>query len=105
MSRSVSDTWTPGARSRLPRSACHNCRRRKDCPYSHDRILDRALYQAALQGKAAAQPLEAEACHLCEVFSGAGSPSLLLYANERLELTLAALLRAELETLERLSAL
>ena len=105
MSRSVSDTWMPGAHSRPPRSACHSCCRRRECPYSHARIPDGTLWQAVSQGKAAARLLTVEADRLHETFSGAGSPSCLLHANESLEHTLTCLLRTELEIIERLSTL
>ena len=105
MSRSVSDTWMPGAHSRPPRSACHSCCRWRTCPYSHDRVLDGILLQAVSQGEAAARLLTAEAQQLREAFSEAGSPSCLLRVNEDLEHTLTSLLHGELEMIERLSSL
>ena len=103
MSRSVSDTWMPGADSHPSRSACCSCCHRKDCPYSHARILDNALRQAVSLGETAARLLTAEADRLHEAFSGTSSPSCLLHANESLEQTLNSLLHAELEMIERLS--
>ena len=105
MSRSVSDTWMPGVHSHPSQSACCSCRRRRECPYSHARILDNALRQAVSQGETSARLLTAEADRLHAEIAGAGSLSCLLHTDECLEQTLISLLRAELEMIERLSTL
>lgn len=104
MNRSIPDGFISEFFSRSSRSACHSCCRRRDCPYSCDRILEGSLHDAASQGEAAAQLLTAEASRLLTEIANADSVSRLLHADEHVERTLSSLFHGEIAVLERLSA-
>lgn len=105
MSRSASDFLPPEDRGRLACSACQRCCHRKDCFYSSDRILKRALRRAASQGQAAAQRLTAEAGRLHAEVSRADDAGRLLRADEALERALSDILCSEIDSIKGLSLL
>ena len=92
----AADVLPPEPRRILTQSACRFCDRRKECPYSCDRSLDRALRRAASQRETVARLLSAEAERLLQEISRADQIRCLLRADEALEHTLSELLYAEL---------
>lgn len=95
MSLSASDILMSEYRGALNRSACWNCNRRKECPYSYDHILEKSLNRAACQGEITAQRLRTAAERLLEEISGADHVCHLLCADEELERVLTDVLYAE----------
>ncbi len=104
MSRSMPELFQPEGRGAFHRSACINCRRRKDCPYSCDFAYERSLHRGALLGQAAARFLTAEAQRLRAAVSRADSAAGLLCADSAAEHAVSDVLSAELRLLENLSA-
>ncbi len=104
MIRSTPDLFQPEGRGAFHRSACINCRRRKDCPYSCDFAYERSLHRGALLGQAAARFLTTEAQRLRAGASRAGSAADLLCADSTAERAVSDVLSAELRLLESLSA-
>ena len=101
MSRSTLELFQPEDRRAFPRSACRNCRRRKECPYSCDFAYERSLHRGFLVGEAAARFLTAEAQRLR---AGADSAADLLCAGSAAEHAVSDVLSAELRLLKNLSA-
>lgn len=95
MSRSTLELFQPEDRRAFPRSACRNCRRRKECPYSCDFAYERSLHCGALLGETAARFLTAEAQRLRAGLSRADGAA---------EHAVSDVLSAELRLLENLSA-
>lgn len=104
MSRSTLELFQPEDRRAFPRSACRNCRRRKECPYSCDFAYERSLHCGALLGETAARFLTAEAQRLRAGVSRADSAADLLCAGSAAEHAVSDVLSAELRLLENLSA-
>lgn len=100
MNRSISDLLTANYHSGLHRSACWNCSRREDCPYSCDRIFESRLRRTVSQGEAAARLLTAEAVRLRREISRADSADHLLRVGEAAEVALSNILRMEIASLE-----
>lgn len=102
MSRFVSEFPTPEERSR---SACRSCRRRKDCPYSVDRVWKKdPCLAAARQGEAAARRLTAEAGRFLAEISPAVHVRQLLRADDAVERTLFDILCGEVSLIAALTA-
>ena len=100
MDHSISDFLTANFHSGPHRSACWNCSRREDCPYSCDRIFERRLRRAVSQGETAARFLTAEALRLRKEISRADSAECLLRVGEAEECALSNMLRMEIASLE-----
>jgi len=103
MSRSALVLLSAEDRGSLGRPACWHCRHRKECPYSRDRVSEKALERAVSQGQATAQYLMAEARRLLEEISGADDTCSLLRADEALEHVLSHILYAEIDLIKCLS--
>lgn len=105
MSLFISDYLTPRHSSGfgLNCSACQHCCRRKDCPYSCDRVFEKALRYAADQGNTTAQLLKEETKRFLKSMSGADDVACLLRADEALENTLTDVLHAEICLIKRIS--
>lgn len=104
MSSSTPELFQPEGRGAFHRSACINCRRRKDCPYSCDFAYEQSLHRGALLGEASTRFLAAEAQRLRAGVSRAGSAADLLCADITAERAVSDVLSAELRLLESLSA-
>ena len=104
MSRSTPELFQPEGQGAFHRSACLNCRHRKDCPYSCGFAYERSLHCGALLGEAAARFLAAEAHRLRAGVSRADSTAGLLCAGNAAERAVSDVLSAELRLLESLSA-
>ena len=84
-------------------SACRHCCHRKNCPYSRERIYEKALRYAADQGDATARLLKEEAARVLASISAADHTAGLLRADQALEQALTDALCAELHQIKRIS--
>ena len=103
MNPSVSDFSFSKDSGILAGSACLHCSRRKNCPYSCERLFTNALQGAAHQGHLSAKLLTAKAEQLLLSVSLSNDFHQVLYGDESLNSTLSNVLLAELAAIQRLS--